>query len=153
MLLLRMLRVVQLRRGRNALLPRHTGTAASYMGIALICDLSALPLALWLGPALAITGALLLAGLLLEARKLKVRTGTANCRCWPSQLACAAPTRSHCRACRSRGLAHMTVLPTSATWCQQSLLPLATKMPDSRRGMYSHRLPAAWQALWHPALR
>lgn len=47
----------------------------SYMGISLIHDLSGLPLAYWLGPALTVTGLMLLAGLLLEVRKLKVRKG------------------------------------------------------------------------------
>lgn len=48
------------------------GTATSYMGMSLIHDLSDIPLSYWLGPALAVTGGLLVCGLVLEARKYKV---------------------------------------------------------------------------------
>jgi len=49
------------------------GIGVSYMGISLIHDLSGLSLAYWLGPALATTGVLLLAGLLLEVNKFKLQ--------------------------------------------------------------------------------
>lgn len=42
------------------------------MGMSLIHDLSDIPLAYWLGPALAVTGSLLVCGLVLEVRKYKV---------------------------------------------------------------------------------
>lgn len=48
------------------------------MGISLIHDLSGLQLAYWLGPALAITGVLLVTGLLLEAKKFKVGTSVGS---------------------------------------------------------------------------
>lgn len=49
-----------------------TGTAVCYLGISLIHDLSGLQLAYWLGPALATTGLLLVAGLVLEVKKFMV---------------------------------------------------------------------------------
>lgn len=42
------------------------------MGMSLITELSDIPLAWWLGPALAVSGMVVLAGLLLEIRKFKV---------------------------------------------------------------------------------
>eukprot|EP00879_Flechtneria_rotunda_P001115 GHRR01001257.1.p2 GENE.GHRR01001257.1~~GHRR01001257.1.p2 ORF type:complete len:373 (+),score=108.40 GHRR01001257.1:1707-2825(+) len=48
------------------------GTAASYLGISLIHDLSGIPLAYWLGPALSVSAALLVEAVLLEYRKYKL---------------------------------------------------------------------------------
>lgn len=50
------------------------GTAAAYVGIALFSALTEKPLAYFLGPALAVSGLLLLLGLGLEARKWKVNS-------------------------------------------------------------------------------
>jgi len=48
------------------------------MGISLITELSDIPLALWLGPALAVSGMVVLAGLLLEIRKFKVSSSQSS---------------------------------------------------------------------------
>lgn len=68
------------------------GTTACYMGIALITNLSQKPLAYWLAPALAVTGVLVIAGVVLEIRKLKECSGpslfdTLTVFCW-QQLLC-----------------------------------------------------------------